>query len=381
VSLAPPTRRFAAGLYVLALAASVAALALAPGRRAAPPAPPAAPPLDDEGAARLAQLSLDCVAREYPNKPGNVLERDEHARPPRELTPAFFGCYDWHSAVHGHFALARLARTHPGMRNAAAARAALVRDLTAERLAVELAYLQAERNRTFERPYGWGWLLRLAAELGAWDDPDGRALAAALAPVVRHLAGRTREYLERLTVPVREGTHASTAFALVHMLDYARGAGDRELGAAIERRARDFYGRDVDCPTHFEPSGEDFISPCLAEADLMRRVLPPAELVRWLDGFLPAPDAARFAPLRAPTEVRDPKDLRIGHLIGLALSRAWAFEGLAAALPATDRRAAAYRDFARRHRTAARAQMDASGYGGAHWLASFAIYLETGVGR
>jgi hypothetical protein len=362
-------------------ALALAALALAACTRAAPPPAPAPAPLDDAGAARLAALSLECVDQEYPNKPGNTLDRDDDARPPRALTPAFFGCYDWHSAVHGHWALVRLLRTHPGMANAAAVRDALRRHLTPARLQVELAYLQRGSNTTFERPYGWGWLLRLAAELRAWDDPDGRAASAALEPVARYLAGRVREYLARLTVPVREGTHASTAFALVHMLDYARAAGDAELAAAIAGRARDFYGRDVECPTHFEPSGEDFISPCLAEADLMRRVLPQAELVRWLDALLPAVDAPRFAPLRAPTEVRDLKDLRIGHLIGLALQRAWAFEGLAAALPPRDRRVAAFRALARRHRDVALAQMGASGYGGAHWLASFAIYLETGVGR
>jgi rhodanese-related sulfurtransferase len=361
--------------------AAACAFVLAGCRREGPA--PAAPTfhLDAARAAAFAALSLECVDREYPNKPGNVIENDEQVKPPRELTPAFHGCFDWHSAVHGHWALVRLLRTRPDLPNAAAVRAAVGRHLTPERIAGEVAYLAAERNRTFERPYGYGWLLRLAAEVRAFADADARTWDAALEPLAALVAERMRDYLGRLSVPVREGTHSSTAFALVHTLDYARVVGDGALEAAVTTRARDFYGRDVDCPTHFEPSGEDFISPCLVEADLMRRVLPAPEFVRWLDRFLPAPGSARFRPVAEPAEIRDPKDYRIGHLIGLHLQRAASFEGLAGALPAGDARVAPYRAMAARHRDAALAQMTEAGYGGAHWLASFAIYLLTGVGQ
>jgi hypothetical protein len=336
--------------------------------------------LTPERASQFAALSLACVDREYPNKPGNVVDGDDTVRPPRGLTPAFYGCFDWHSAVHGHWALVRLLRKFPDMAEAAAIRKKLDAHLTEERLERELAYFRLERNATFERPYGWGWLLRLQAELHGFDDPDAKRWAKALAPLARHLSGRTADYLDRLSVPIRAGTHPNTAFALVHMLDYARATGDDRLSRAIGKRAREFYLGDRDCPTGYEPSGEDFISPCLAEADLMRRVLGAEEFARWLDGFLPPVTSARFRPMLAPVEVRDPKDPKIGHLIGLALQRAWCFAGLATTLPGEDPRKAIFERLSRLHRHEALEQMFESGYGGEHWLASFAIYLLTGSG-
>jgi hypothetical protein len=369
----------------IAMSATLAMLALPACRRSTPPPPcpgvtdlaPAPTALDDAQAERLASLSLSCVDREYPNKPGVVIEGDDHVRPPRVVTPAFFGCFDWHSAVHGHWSLLRLLRARPKLPRAEKIRAALGGHFTPERIAAELATLGAERNRTVERPYGWAWLLRLALELRTWDDPDARRWATALAPLSSHLARGFGAYLPRLSTPVRDGTHANTAFSLVHVLDYARGVGDQELARLIEGRARDFYGADVDCPAHYEPSGEDFVSPCLAEADLMRRVLDRASFVAWLDRFLPSTGSPRFRPLACPVEVRDPKDPRIGHLIGLAFHRAWSFEGIADSLPAGDARVAAFRALAVRHLRAALAQLAGSGYGGHHWLASFAVYTLT----
>ncbi len=339
--------------------------------------PPRLPP---ELASRLARLPLDCVDREYPNKPGSVLDGDSQVRPPRQATPAFSGCFDWHSSVHGHWTMARLLRTQPRLAEAPRLRAALDRHLRPELIAREVAHLSAPRNAGFERPYGWAWLLRLAAELHGWEDEGARRWAAALAPLDRLIARRLREYLPRLSAPIREGTHASTAFAMTHALDYARAVGDAALAAEVERGARRFFARDLDCPTHFEPSGEDFISPCLIEADLLRRVLPQRELVDWLERFLPEPGSLRFRPLATPTEVSDPKDYRIGHLIGLALQRASSYDGLASSLPEKDRRVAAYRRLGALHQRAALARLEASGYGGAHWLASFAVYLLTRVG-
>ncbi len=337
-------------------------------------------PLDAALASRFVRLSLDCVERPWPNKPGHVYDGAETVRPPREVTPAFYGCFDWHSAVHGHWAMVRLLRQFPALPEAPEVRAVLGRHLTAGVLAREAAFFRLERVRTFERPYGWGWYLRLYGELLALDDPDARAWAAAARPLAELLSERTRDYLEKLTVPIRAGTHANTAFALVHMLDAARVAVDRPLEEAITRRARDFYLGDRRCPTAYEPSGEDFISPCLAEADLMRRVLPAGELVPWLAGFLPALTSDDFAPLRRPVAVRDREDPRIGHLIGLAFHRAWCLSGVAAALPPADPRRPVLERLARVHRQAGLDEMFDSGYGGAHWLASFAIYLLTGVG-
>jgi hypothetical protein len=337
--------------------------------------------LDAATASRLVALSIACVDREYPYKPEVILEADAGWRSPKESHPAFHGCFDWHSAVHGHWAMVRVVKRYPAIPEAAAIRRALGAHLTEARIASELAFVSAERNKLFERPYGWAWLLRLAAELHGWDDPDAKAWESALRPLATLFARRTIDYLGRLSVPVRAGTHANTAFALAHVLDYARGSGDADLAGAVERAARTFYLEDADCPTRFEPSGEDFVSPCLAEADLMRRVLSPAELSGWLDRFLPPMASPAFRPLLAPPAVKDRHDPRIGHLIGLSLHRAWAMRAVARALAQGDARRAILLRAAALHRHDALEQMFDSGYGGAHWLASFAIYLLTDAGR
>ena len=331
-------------------------------------------------ASRFVGLSLRCSERPWPNKPGHVYEREEQVRASREVTPAFYGCFDWHSAVHGHWAMLRLLERFPGLAEASQVRARLDQHLSPEPMAQELAFFGEARSRTFERPYGWGWLLRLHGELAGSEDPDAKRWEAAVRPLAKLLSDRTRDYLTRLTVPIRAGTHSNTAFALVHMLDAARATGDEALQAAIVEHARRFYLADRHCPTAWEPSGEDFISPCLAEADLMRRVLPAAELAPWLDAFLPPLTSPEFEPLLRPVEVRDREDPRIGHLIGLAFHRAWCYAGLASSLPEGDPRRPVFDRLAGIHRQAGLADMFASGYGGEHWLASFAIYLLTGVG-
>jgi hypothetical protein len=333
------------------------------------------PTLDEELASKLVSLSLACTDKQFPNKPGNIVEGLDTVRSPRELTPAFYGCFDWHSAVHGHWAMVRVLRTVPSIAQAPALRARLDAHLIPPLIAAELAYARAERNTTFERPYGWGWMLRLQAELLSWKDPDARRWAAALAPLADFIGERSRAYLMTLSVPVRDGTHQNTAFAMIHMLAYARAATKPELERTVVQRAKDFYFQDHGCPTAYEPSGEDFISPCLVEADLMRRVLTPAEFGPWYDAFMPAMSAPAFARLRAPVEVRDLRDPRIGHLIGLSLQRAWAMNGIASALPESDRRAALLRQIGRRHCHEALHQLFDAGYGGEHWLATFALYL------
>ncbi len=342
------------------------------------PRPPVA--LSDAQASRLVALSLRCVNPEYPNKPSDVQSGDQEVRPPRALHPAFYGCFDWHSAVHGHWAMARVLRRFPGIPAADALRKALDQHLAPGPLAGEVAYFTAPHHAIFERPYGWGWLLRLVQELHTFDDPDACRWREALRPLEELLVRQLRGYLQRLSVPVREGTHASTAFTLAHVLDYARAVGDDQLRGAAAQAARRFYLQDRGCPTDFEPSGEDFISPCLAEADLMRRVLPAAEFGPWLERFLPSPASGRLAPLLRPPEVRVRRDPRIGHLIGLSLQRAWSMRGVAGALPAGAPLGQLLLRLADLHRDHALGLMFDSGYGGEHWLASFAIYLLTDVG-
>ena len=339
----------------------------------------AAGSLDEKLASRLVALSIHCVDREYPNKPSNVQNSDREVVPPRQLHPAFSGCFDWHSAVHGHWTMVRILRTFPRLPEATTLRARLDARLNATTLAGEAAYFEAPHHALFERPYGWGWLLRLAGELHRWTgDADARRWAAALEPLERLLARRTTDYLARLSLPVRAGTHHSTAFALAHIHDYARIKGDRRLRSAIESASRRFYQDDRDCPTDYEPSGEDFISPCLAEADLMRRVLPPARFSRWLATFMPM-TSTRFRPLLQPPRVLDRHDPKIGHLIGLCFQRAWAMRGIASALPDGDPRRPLLQRLSGLHGDAGLRMMFDSGYGGAHWLASFAVFLLTGT--
>ena len=336
-----------------------------------------AEPTPAETATRLAELALECVHKEYPNKIAHVMDSDADAQAPRELTPAFCGCYDWHSAVHGHWLLARLARLHPEAPFALRAREALAKSLTLENVATEAAYLGRKGRETFERPYGLAWLLALALELREWDDPQARAWAAALAPLERAAVARLRDWLPKLTYAIREGEHNQTAFAFGLILDWARGTGDRGMEDLLVSRTRDLYRADRDCPIGYEPSGQDFLSPCLAEADLMRRVLAPAPFAAWLKTFLPRISRNASRDWLAVGVVTDRTDGKLAHLDGLNLSRAWMLEGIASGLPADDRRIPALRSAAARHRSAGLSAVSGENYAGGHWLGTFANYLVT----
>lgn len=331
----------------------------------------APPEIDAAAASRFAALALACVEKEYPNKIAHVLNSDADVRPPRELTPAFFGCYDWHSSVHGHWLLARLARLYPGAPFAARALDVLERRLAPDNIAREAAYLNAPGRATFERPYGLAWLLLLAAELREWREPAPQRWAEQLAPLERAAVSRLSAWLPKLSYPERSGVHANTAFALGLMYDSS--AHDPAFRTLAGSRIRDFYLKDRACPVQYEPSGQDFLSPCLAEADAVRRVLPPAEFERWLAAFLPS------VPLQ-PEKVTDPTDGQLAHLDGLNLSRAWMLEGIASALPPRSPRRKALLDLAARHRRAGLASVTGEHYEGGHWLGSFAVYLVTGRG-
>ncbi len=322
------------------------------------------------GEERYARLALECVHKEYPNKIAHAMSSDADAKPPRELTPAFYGCFDWHSAVHGHWLLARLARTNPQAPYAAEARAALRRSLTAENIAGEVRYYTAAGRQTFERPYGLAWLLMLGLELRQWDDAEARKWSAALRPLEDAIAARVSAWLPKLQFPIRTGEHNNTAFGLGLMLDYARGVKDAKFTAVLEERVRAYYLKDKACPLAYEPSGEDFLSPCLAEADTVRRVLGKEEFSHWLTAFLPSIELE-------PTRVSDVTDGKLYHLAGLNLSRAWMLRGIVAGLPADDARRAEFTKTAEKLRTAGLAAIEASHYEGGHWLGTFAVYLET----
>lgn len=331
-------------------------------------------------AARFADLALECVGQEYPNKIAHVLASDDDVKPPRELTPSFFGCYDWHSAVHAHWLLARLARSYPDADFTAPAREVLDTSLDPERLLGEARYLQGEGRVSFERPYGLAWLLQLAAELREWDDQKSQWWAFSMGPLEQIADDRLSEWIGKLTHPIRVGEHSQTAFAFGLILDWARVAEAGEMQDLLESRIREFYLRDRDCPLSYEPSGHDFLSPCLAEADLVRRVLQPTAYAAWLGAFLPQIPLDGSQNWLEPAVVSDPGDPKLAHLDGLNLSRAWMLEGMASGLPETDPRLPAIRAAAEAHRRAGLAAVTGEYYEGGHWLGSFAVYLVTGRG-
>jgi hypothetical protein len=335
--------------------------------------------LDATTAGRFAALALACVQREYPNKIAHSLNSPDDVKPPHELTPAFYGCYDWHSSVHGHWLLARLVREFPNAPFVPDAVGALTANLTAAHIAGEVEYLTAAGRESFERPYGLAWLLQLAAELRETPTPEAAGLSSALKPLEAAVVTRFEAWLPKLAYPIREGEHAQTAFAFGLILDYARGT-DPVLAALIVAKVREFHLKDRDCPINYEPSGQDFLSPCVAEADVMRRVLTPNEFAAWLKGFLPrlpVTNSGTWLPIGVATDKTDGK---LAHLDGLNLSRAWMLEGIAAGLPSADPRRRALLAAARIHAASGLAAVTGEHYAGGHWLGSFATYLTTGRG-
>ena len=328
--------------------------------------------------ARFARLALGCIGKEYPNHIAHVMSGPEHAGTPRELHPAFYGCYDWHSSVHGHWLLAHLLRLRPSLPEAAEIRAALGANLTAPNVAAEVEYFRAKGRASYERTYGWAWLLKLAEELHGWQDADARRWSEALQPLAALLVEKYLAFLPKQTYPIRTGVHPNTAFGLAFALDYARATGDSRLAALVEERARTYYGADADYPARWEPGGEDFFSPALVEADLMRRVLAPAEFRVWLRRFLPGLAAGEPRSLLRPATVADRSDPKIVHLDGLNLSRAWCMRSVAAALPPSDPARRVLNAAARAHAEDALAHVASGQYEGEHWLATFAVYMLTG---
>lgn len=335
------------------------------------------PKFDAAAAERFAGLALTCVGKEYPNKISHVLNSDADVAPPRKLTPAFYGCYDWHSSVHGHWLLVRLAKTFPDAPFAKPAREALRKSLTAENLKQEAAYLRGNGRASFERPYGMAWLLQLIVELAEWDDPQAREMLANLAPLEDAVRDRLKTWLPKLSHPIRIGEHNQSGFALGLLLDYARATKNDEFAKLLTAKTRDFFLSDKDCSLNYEPSGEDFLSPCLGEADAMRRVLSPAEFAKWLSDFLPRIPTTPKADWLPVTVSPDPSDPKLAHLDGLNLSRAWMLEGILSALPADDTRRPALAAAAVAHRRAGLAAVTGAHYEGGHWLGSFAVYLVT----
>jgi len=323
-------------------------------------------------ASRFARIALSHVEREYPNKLDHVLDGFEDAQGPRALHPIFYGSFDWHSCVHGYWTLATVLRLQSGIAQAQDIAVLFDRAFTPDKVAGEVAYLQRPASRGFERPYGWAWLLKLQAELLIHAEPRW---AEALRPLADAFVQRFHDWLPRAAYPVRAGVHSNTAFALALGSDYAAAADDRVLWRALEAKARDWHLNDRDAQA-WEPSGEDFLSPTLVEAECLRRFLPADEMRAWLRGFLPRIALGAPASLFEPAGVSDRTDGKIAHLDGLNLSRAWCWRGIAAVLPPSDPAREIARVAARRHLEAGLAHVEGD-YMGEHWLASFALLALT----
>jgi hypothetical protein len=340
-------------------------------------------PSDPAFLERMAQIALANLDREYPNHIQHLMDGDTDAAAPRELHPVFSGAYDWHSAVHNYWLLVRLLRLMPAGGFAAEARAFLDRRLNPADVAQECRYFDDPRRASWERPYGLAWMLQLSAELSAelteWGTPEARRWRTTLAPLEAVARERLRVWLPKLWYPIRSGEHSQSAFALGLVHDWARITGDAPMQELVRAKGIEFHRFDVDGPLAYEPSGQDFLSPVLAEADLLRRLLPAAEYSVWLGKFLPRVprDGSRWL---EPAVSRDPSDPKLAHLDGLNLSRAWMLQGMAAGLPTDDARRAALHAAADEHAQAGLVSIREELYAGSHWLPSFAVYLLTGRG-
>ena len=330
------------------------------------PAPPLT--LSLEEANRLAALPLHCMNTEYPNRLGQTLNDSSHIRTPKELHPAFYGCFDWHSSVHGHWSLVKLLKQYPELEQAELIRERLATNISEANIAVEVAYFDMIGNANYERTYGWAWLLKLAEELHTWNDPLARQLENNMAPLTQKIIEGYQRFLPKLLYPIRVGEHPNTAFGLTFAWDYAKTVNHTELLSLIETRAREYYLADEACPLSWEPGGTDFLSPCLEEADLMRRILPEEDYREWLEQFLPQLKNKDFT--LEPGRVGDRTDGKLVHLDGVNFSRAWCLYGIAETLPEYLH----LETIAREHIAFSLPSIVDDNYEGTHWLGSFAIY-------
>ena len=337
--------------------------------------------LTQDQASHFARLALKCVRKEYPNKPDHTINDGDDVRSPKAMHPAFYGCFDWHSTVHGHWMLVHLLKMFPHLPEARDIREALNANLSEKNIAGEVAYLKQTNRASFERTYGWAWLLKLAEELRGWNDDDGQRWSGSLQPLADGFVEKYLAFLPKQNYPIRTGVHPNTAFGLAFALDYARAAGNKKLEALLIERSRTYFGNDVNYPAAWEPGGEDFFSPALMEADLMRRVLPQREFAAWFHRFLPGIVRNQPKQLLQPAIVTDRTDPKLVHLDGLNLSRAWCMRSIAAALPQNDPARRILAQSATAHAQAALPFIASGNYEGEHWLASFAVYLLTTPAR
>jgi len=331
------------------------------------------PVLNLEEANRLALLPLHCMETEYPNKLNQTIGGAEDLQSPKQLHPAFYGCFDWHSAVHGHWSLVSLLKQFPNLEDRENIKIKLLKNISKENIAIEIAYFGGKHNTSYERTYGWAWVLKLAEELHTWDDNIARELESNLQPLTDLMVEKFIEFLPRLNYPIRVGEHPNTGFGLSFAYDYAEAVNHRQLKLSIEQRARDFYMNDQNCPLSWEPSGFDFLSPCLEEAAIMKRILPQEEFRSWLSNFLPQLQQKDFN--LETGIVSDRTDGKLVHLDGVNFSRAWSLNKISEGLPEYQH----LKKIANKHINYSLPNIVDDNYEGGHWLGSFALYALNSI--
>ncbi|WP_298953862.1 DUF2891 domain-containing protein [uncultured Nonlabens sp.] len=333
----------------------------------------ARPQLTLKQANNLVKLPLHCIETEYPNKMGHVTSSPEDQKRPTVQHPVFYGCFDWHSAVHGYWSAVTLLKSFPTLEAKEELLQKIKHNLTAQNIKVEIAYLNTANNTSFERTYGWAWLLKLQQELDSWDSLEGKKLSVILQPLTDIIVSRYMSYLPKLNYAIRVGEHSNTAFGMAFAHDYAVHSKNHAFKKSIESRARDFYLNDTDCPISWEPSGYDFLSPCLEEVDIMRRILSETDFHSWIKEFLPGIESGNLE--IEIGKVYDRTDGKLVHIDGLNLSRAWVLYGLAAQYPQYHHLI----ETADAHMVHTLPNLVADDYAGGHWLGSFAIYALQNV--
>jgi len=329
------------------------------------------PEFTEELALKFSDMALNCIEKEYPNKPSHVFNDEKDLKTPRQQHPAFYGCFDWHSSVHGHWMLVRVLKEFPKISIRKRILKALKRNITPGNIAGEVAYLEEKGRKSFERTYGWSWLLKLAEELYTWKDPAGKKLYRTMMPLTENIVSRYIDFLPRQTYPIRTGVHPNTAFGLLFALDYSRTLGHADLEKIIVKRSREYYANDMNCPDSWEPSGEDFFSPCLMEALLMSRVMNTGSFRTWMRNFLPS---LKSSGLLIPAIVSDRTDGKLSHLDGLNLSRVWCFSAILKKLAGDNPLRDKLKTAIRLHLKTAMENIRSGHYAGEHWLGSFAVY-------
>ncbi len=329
--------------------------------------------LTDEIAAQLAEKPLHCIQQEYPNKTAHIINNaSEVSLSPQELHPSFYGCFDWHSSVHGHWMLVRLLKTKPALSTAAEIEKILNESFNLDRMKAEADYFSKFKlTTTFERTYGWAWLLKLDEELQTWDDPRAKKWHANMKPLTDEIIKLWTNYLPKQTYPNRTGVHPNTAFAMAFAIDWARATGNSAFENQLIQKSKDFYLNDRKTPAYLEPDGSDFFSPSLQIADLMRRILPQKEFIQWLNSFY---DKRSLENIEKIPVVSDLSDYQTVHLVGLSFSKAWCMKGVAKALPENHRLKKEFNETADKFLHNALPLVFQGNYGGDHWLASFAVY-------